>query len=290
MSPAHTPILFDRVAVPVEIFYTVLDAVRHEPATLAACARVCKAWYYGARSHLFRAVHIREGIATYLFYPFARTLRMTPGVQSLVKSLHLELCAPRALPHHCEPLCERSEFNLRALANVVQRLPMLEELTFTNTFWSLEEGTAVPRISHPRIRSLTFVNEANSDFEPRMNDIVRWFPNLKNLHVNSELIKSSTALPVDPMWCGLRLERVNITPESNSKDRLLRDISKTDSGKSIKAFTYRVLHSSVAPLGVFLKKAGRSLQNLTLYLQDEVMLEEIAKGKHEMCPICFRHQ
>ena len=81
-----------------------------------------------------------------------------------------------------------------------------------------------------------------------------------------------------PLFKDLRLERVKILSDPISFGRFLRDISQTESVKTVKSFECHLWQHSPAPLGEFLQLAGPILCDLGLHMQDERMLEVLVKG------------
>ncbi|KAI0344271.1 hypothetical protein BDW22DRAFT_1355618 [Trametopsis cervina] len=272
VSLPSAPIHFGKVAVPTEVFYEIIEKLhQRDKGTLANCARVCKSWYYATRSQLFREVRIRETALTYLFYPFARTLRTMPEVCHLVKELHLSM--GMELRWNDQGLHSRPEFNLEVLGNIVMKLPSLEVMSLTGTLWQLEDPSSMPQIIHPGLKSLRIESRAYSAHDSRVHDIVRWFPGLKELYVNRAYATRDEAIVYPPLSVDLELEILEMSTEALGAEYLLKEITATRSIGTIHTFTYQVWKNSYTRLANFLHEAGPNLHDIRL-LFDERLLEE----------------
>ncbi|KAI0089805.1 hypothetical protein BDY19DRAFT_940929 [Irpex rosettiformis] len=273
VSSAHTPIQFGCVAVPTEVFYEIIDNLSADKHTLAHLSLVCKSWYYGTRPHLFREVSIRETGSTYLWYPFTRTLRTTPEVCSLVRELHISMEMNSI--QHAKNMggSDKNEYNLYVLANVVKKLSSLKVLTFTDAEWHVDDpDTApVPKIYHLGLRTLVFKKRHCSR---SLYDIVSWFPGLKVLCVEREYGGKADGETMQSLCKGLRLETLELNAEPMTYDRLLEEIARTESVKTIRSFTYHVWQVSLPVLCGFLALAGSQLHTLRLSFKDDRLLEE----------------
>lgn len=246
---------------------------------LAKCALVSKSWYYATRPHIFRDVHIREYGNTYLFYPFSRTLRLAPDIRPLIRELHLELHTHGANGSKVQ-LRDRPEYNLEALASVIEKLNHLESLTFTDTHWQLEADVVVPQLSHRGVKKLTFSHHVGFEHDARLYDIVRWFPNLKELNAEkASMRKDNYSLP-EPLSPALKLERLDVAIEPMTPDFLLQRVAATEAVNTLKSFSYQVWQNSPSVLSPFFERVGHSMTDLTLYIHDERLLEEMFRSTH----------
>lgn len=279
MSSTSTPIQFGAVAVPTEVFYEIIDNLSSDKSTLAHLSRVCKSWYYGTRPHLFREVSIKETGTTYLWYPFARTLRTTPEVCGLVRELHISMDMHSIRHTMSVGGSDKNEYNLYVLANVVRKLQGLKVLTFTDAEWHVDDSSElvpVPRIYHLGLRTLVF---RKGHFSRSLYEIVSWFPGLKTLCVEREHGGLAQVGQTQALCKGLQLETLELNSEPMTYDRLLQEIAQTESVNTVRSFTYHVWHASLLVLCEFLARAGSHLHTLRLAFKDERLLEEWKRRK-----------
>lgn len=268
----------------------ILDELRDDRRMAITCSRVCKAWYFVALPLIMRAVHIHETASTYLFLPFSRILRTRPDVGELILELHLELQARiLEIATDDDVLSDRPEYNFAALAAVLVRMPALKVLKFTNAFWRSEGDMPISQVAHTGLRSLTFVKEPTSDSDHRVHDIVRWFPNLKELHVLTDHASHTLPFPPDPLCTSLSLEHLEILSDSSCLEHLIQGFTLTNTVRTLKHLACHLWLSSPTALGAFFAKAGPSIRTLELLFEDEKLpldlMLSLCWSSHSTC--CF---
>ncbi|KAI0830716.1 hypothetical protein BC628DRAFT_1312806 [Trametes gibbosa] len=239
--------------VPLELSDSIIDFLHNDARSLAACARVCRAWAPAARFHLFRSIVLQNHN---LASSFQRLLSSTPDLGFYVRQLtvaKLTTSVDVLLP------TKQSLSAEDAFPRIFAHLPHLHALTLAHM-----DLKNVKEFRPLRHTSLTDVNLSYCQFADFADivDLVNSFPSLNRLSLAGLTWTEELRVPAArsiPSLKSLALVRDVYTP------RLFEWLVAAELHTSITALAARCASEADTDLvGPFLKLAGPNLRELEL--------------------------